>query len=232
MRLPYPLRVKNWKVGVASVYLPGAPNGVSHAVTSHPVTHPTAPLTEHRQSNLYKGSTNQRLVRMYSRVLKGTDGTKTQEITSTMEDADMPEAATEVAFTKIVVYWLQQDRMNKLWTGYNFGTDEVDYVPRFEWREEAGVPTFWILNDKTNIAYNKARPYLGFNLVLAEAMGWVVKKEDGSYGLAGNLLMHPYLDQPKTPKIDAAADKNQRFTFADYVQVHRGMVYFSMVMDW
>ena len=67
VRLPYPLRIKNWWVGVAGVYLPGAPYAVSHGVTSHPVTHPSVPLTEHRQSNLYK-----RLVRMYSRALKGT----------------------------------------------------------------------------------------------------------------------------------------------------------------
>ena len=58
VRLPYPLRVKNWQVGVAGVYLPGPPNTVSHGVTSHPVTTtPVAPLTEHRQSNLFKGST-------------------------------------------------------------------------------------------------------------------------------------------------------------------------------
>ena len=72
VRLPYPWRVKNWQVGVAGVYLPGPPNTVSHGVTSHPVTTttPVAPLTEHRQSNLFKGSTNQRLVRMYSRAMK------------------------------------------------------------------------------------------------------------------------------------------------------------------
>ena len=85
VRLPYPLRVKNWQVGVTGVYLPGAPNVVSHGVTSHPVTTtPVAPVTEHRQSNLYKGSTTQRLVRMYSRALQGTDGTTTQEITTIM----------------------------------------------------------------------------------------------------------------------------------------------------
>ena len=152
---------------------------------------------------------------MFSRALKGTDGTKTQEITSTMEDPDMPEAATGVAFMKKVFRWSQQDRQKKLFTGYNFNTTEVDYVPRFEWKDEAGVPTFWILNGKTNIAYNKPSPYLGFNLVLAKTMGWVVKKGDGSYGLAGNLLTHPYLDKPKTPKIDASVDKNQLFTFTD-----------------
>ena len=75
VRLPHPLRVKNWQVGVAGVYLPGAPNVTSHGVTSHPVTHPTAPLTEHRQSNLYEGSRNQRLFRWYNPALKGTDGT-------------------------------------------------------------------------------------------------------------------------------------------------------------
>ena len=107
VRLPYPLRVKNWQVGVAGVYLPEPPNTVSHAVTSHPVTTtPVAPLTERRQSNLFKGSTNQRLVRMYSRSLERTDGTKTQDITSTMEDADMPEAATGVVFMKKVFRWL------------------------------------------------------------------------------------------------------------------------------
>jgi len=93
------------------------------------------------------------------------------------------------------------------------------------------VPTFWIVNGKTNIAYNKPRPYLGFTLVLAETKGWVVKKDDDSYGLAANLLMHPHLNQPKNPKIDAAADKNQLVTFTDYVHVYRGIVYLFMVMD-
>ena len=60
VRLSYALRVKNWQVGVAGVYLPGPPNTVSHGVTSHLVTITlVAPLTEHRQSNLFKGSTNQ-----------------------------------------------------------------------------------------------------------------------------------------------------------------------------
>ena len=149
-----------------------------------------------------------------------------------MEDADMPEAATGVAFMKKVFCWLQQDRQKKLFTGYNFGTTEVDYVPRFEWKDEAGVPTFWKLNGKTNIAYNKLRPYLGFNLVLAETMGWVMKMDNGSYDLGPNLLMYPHLDKPNAPKMVAASDKNQLFTFTDYVHVHRGMVYFSMVMDW
>ena len=236
VRLPYPLRVKNWQVGVAGVYLPGPPNTVSHGVTSHPVTTttttPVAPLTEHRQSNLFKGSTNQRLVRMYSRALQRTDGTKTQEITSTMEDADMPEAATGVVFMKKVFRWLRQDTMKKLSTGYNLSTDSVDYAPRYEWKDEAGVPTLWILNVKTNVSFNKSRPYLGFNLVLAQTMGWVVKKEDGTYALGPNLLMHPLLNQPKNPKVAASADKNQLVTFTDYVQVHRGMVYLAMVVDW
>ena len=149
-RLPYPLLVKNWQVGVVGVYLPRAPNAVSHAVTSHPVTTtPAAPLTEHGQSNLYKGSRNQRLFRWYNRALKGTDGSQIEEFTTTMENADMPDAATGVAFMKKVFRWWQRDRMKQLWTGYNFGTTEVDYVPRYEWKDEAGVPTFWILNGKS-----------------------------------------------------------------------------------
>ena len=44
--------------------------------------------------------------------------------------------------------------------------------------------------------------------------------------------MHPLLNQPKNPKVAASADKNQLFTFADYVQVHRDMVYLAMVVDW
>ena len=177
VRLPYPLRVKNWQVGVAGVYLPGPPNTVSHGVTSHPVTTtPVAPLTEHRQSNLFKGSTNQRLVRMYSRAMKDDDSTSTQVITTTMEDGDMPEATTGVTFMKKLVRWLLQEKLKKLYTGYTFGTTEVDYTLQFEWKDEAGVSTLWILNDKINISYNKPRPYLGFNLVLTQTMGWLVKK--------------------------------------------------------
>ena len=236
VRLPYPLRVKNWQVGVAGVYLPGPPNTVSHGVTSHPVTTtpttPVAPLTEHRQSNLFKGSRNQRLFRWYNRALKGTDGSETQEFTSTMEDADMPEAATGVEFMKRVFRWWQQDRMKQLRTGYNFGTPQVDYAPRYEWKDEAGVPTFWILTSKTEVTYNKPRPYLGINLVLAQQMGWVVKKEDQSYDLGPNLVMYAHLDQPKAPKVGADADKNQLFTFSNYVHVNGGMVYLSMVVDW
>ncbi|CAH3019527.1 unnamed protein product, partial [Porites evermanni] len=78
----------------------------------------------------------------------------------------------------------------------------------------------------------KSRPYLGFNLVLAQTMGWVVKKEDGSYAVGPNLLMHPLLSQPKNPKVAASADKNQLMSFTDYVKVHRGMVYLAMVVDW
>ena len=218
VRLPYSLCVKNWQVGVTGVYLPGPPNTVSHAGTSHPVTtttHPVAPLTEHRQSNLYKGSSNQKLVRMYSRALLRNDGTQRQDVTSTMEDADMPEAATGVVFMKKVFRWLQQDTMKKLYTGYNLSTAEVDYTPRYEWKDEAGVPTLWILNINTNVSFNKQRPYLGFNLVLAQTMGWVVKKEDGTYALGPNLLLHPLLNQPKNPKVAASADKNQLFTFSD-----------------
>ena len=100
-RLPYPLCIKNWQVGVAGIYLPGAPNVVLHGVTSHPVTTtPAAFFTEHRHSNLYKGSTTQGLVRMYSRALKGTDGTTTQEIITNMDDANMTAASTGVESIK------------------------------------------------------------------------------------------------------------------------------------
>ena len=149
-----------------------------------------------------------------------------------MNDADMPAASTGAEFMKKVFYWLRQDVMKKLWKGYNLGITEVDYVPQIKWKDEAGVPTLWILNSKTNVSFNKPRPYLGFNLVLAQTMGWVVKKEDDSYDLAPNLLMHPLLDQPKNPNIDPAADKNQLVTFTDYVHVYRGIVYFSMTVDW
>ena len=44
--------------------------------------------------------------------------------------------------------------------------------------------------------------------------------------------MHPLWNQPKNPKVAASADKNQLLTFTDYVQVHRGLVYLSMVVDW
>ena len=169
---------------------------------------------------------------MYSRALERVDGTKTQDITSTMEDADMPEAATGVVFMKKVFRWLRQDVMKKLYTGYNLSTVDVDYTPRYEWKDEAGMPTLWILNIKTNVSFNKPRPYLRFNLVLAQTMGWVVKKEDGSYGLGPNLLMHPLLNQRKNPRVAASADKNQLITFTDNVQVHRGMVYLAMVVDW
>lgn len=190
VRLPHTLRVKNWQVGVAGVYLPGPPNTVSHAVTSHPVsmtthpvshlvTHPVPPLTEFRQSNLYRGSDNQRLFRWYVRVFKGVDGTRAQDITVTMEDADMPKAATGVVFLKKVFRWWQQDVMKKLYVGYNLGLGAVDYALQFQWKDKAGVPTLWLLNSDLNVSYNKPRPYLGINVVLAKQMGWLVQKRTG-----------------------------------------------------
>ena len=95
-----------------------------------------------------------------------------------------------------------------------------------------GVPTFWILNVKTEVTFGKSRPYLGFNAVLAQTMGWVVKKDNGSYALGPNLLMHPLLSHPKNPKVAASVDNNLLVDFTDYVQGHRGMVYLSMVVDW
>ena len=66
--------------------------------------------------------------------------------------------------------------MKKLYTGYNLSTASVDYTPRYEWKDEAGVPTLWILNIKTNVSFNKPRPYLGFNLVLAQKDGMAGEK--------------------------------------------------------
>ena len=67
---------------------------------------------------------------MYSRALERVDGTETQDITSTMEDADMPEAAMGVVFMKKVFRWLRQDVMKKFYTGYNLSTADVDSTRR------------------------------------------------------------------------------------------------------
>ena len=70
-------------------------------------------------------------------------------------------------------------------------------------------------------------PGLGEEKVFIEHAG---AEPDLTY--RGDLLMHPLLNQPKNPKVAASADKNQLLTFTDYVQVHRGLAYLSMVVDW
>ena len=60
---------RKWKVGLASLYLPGAPNPIPYVVTSHSTipTHPTTPaakltplppppISYKRLYNLYKGT--------------------------------------------------------------------------------------------------------------------------------------------------------------------------------
>ena len=65
-RLPQTLWLSGkWKVGLASIYLPGAANPIQHVVTSHaPLPpHPTIPaaklsppISYKKLSNLYKGT--------------------------------------------------------------------------------------------------------------------------------------------------------------------------------
>ena len=44
--------------------------------------------------------------------------------------------------------------------------------------------------------------------------------------------MYPHVNRAKAPKLAADGDKNQLFTFSNYVHVNGGMMYLSMVMDW
>ena len=78
-RLPQSLWLPDkWKVGLASVFLPGVSNPIPHVVTSHVSssltkhhdTIPTKPFAIRSIHNLYKGSDNDILFQQYAKAFK------------------------------------------------------------------------------------------------------------------------------------------------------------------
>ena len=70
-----------WKVGLASLYLPGAPNPIPHVVTSHALllsrptiqaAKPSPPISYKNLSNLYKGTNTEIMFQQYAKAFKSS----------------------------------------------------------------------------------------------------------------------------------------------------------------
>ena len=240
-RLPQALLLRGpWKVGLASLYLPGAPHPTEpvHVVTSHPVVHPTkptAPITEHRQRNLYRGSATTKLFTMLGRAEKAVDGSSKQEIISNLNKLDIPSATTGVEFMRKVTAWLFREQFKKLPVGFRFGTSTYNDMPKFTWKDDrGGMPVLRL--DSYGMGgggSDKTQPFFGVNLVLAENMGWVVPTDvTGVYDIGPNLVVSTRSHSARNEKEDPDLDKTSLFTFTKPVHAHQGIVYFSCIYDY
>lgn len=240
-RLPQALLLRGpWKVGLASLYLPGAPHPTDpvHVVTSHPVVHPTkptAPITEHRQSNLYRGSTTTKLFSLLGRAQSFADSSVNQEIITNLNKLDILPATTGVEFMQKVSYWLLREQFKKLPVGYGFGTPLFRDMPSLNWLERGRravlrLDTYGMSGHRLV----KTQPYFGINLVLAENMGWVVPTDtSGVYDMGPNLVPMTRNAKVNDEKTDPnRGDKNALFTFTKGVHAYQGMVYLSCEYDW
>ena len=117
-----------WKVGLASLYLPGAPNPIPHVVTSHSTipSHsviPAAPQPPQKQfsykrlSNLYKGTSTDIMFQQYAKAFKSS---QSQEFLCKLNKVNLPYATTGFDFYGRVVRRMDQDLNKKLLIGYQF----------------------------------------------------------------------------------------------------------------
>lgn len=100
-RLPQTLWLPGkWKVGLASVFLPGVPNPIPRVVTSHTTAHhETKPFSTLSLQNLYKGSHTNIMFQRYAKAFKSS---QSQEFLSKLNESDLPEASTGFEFlTKV-----------------------------------------------------------------------------------------------------------------------------------
>ena len=179
-RLPQTLWLPGkWKLGVASVFLPGTPNHIPHVVTSH--TSPS--LTVHRETeqvakpfasrsllHLYKGTNTDIMFQKYAKAFKSS---QSQEFLSKLKQTDLPETTTGFDFLSKVFRWMAQDLNKKLPTGYQF-EDNHD-----RWRIDVSAQdnyTTWLLRHyNIDSTKRKSVPYLAINLIIAKQMGWVIE---------------------------------------------------------
>ena len=174
-----------WKVGLASVFLPGVPNPIPHVVTSHTTAHhETKPFSTRSLQNLYKCSNTNIMFQRYAKAFKSS---QSQEFLSKLNKSDLPEASTGFEFLTKVFRWMEQDLNKKLPTGYKC-EDNKD-----RWRTDLSPQdnyTTWLLRhyniDSTN---RKSIPYLSINLMIAKQMGWVVEETSNVFEVRPNLLM-------------------------------------------
>ena len=127
-RLPQALWLtRKWKVGLASLHLPGAPNPIPYMVTSHSTTptHSVIPappkqFSYTKLSNIYKGTNTDIMFQQYAKAFKSS---QTRKFLSTTDKTDLPDANTGFEFFGKAVRWMDQDLNKKLPTGYQFADD-------------------------------------------------------------------------------------------------------------
>ena len=103
-----------WKVGLASVFLPGLSNPIPHIVTSHvssslTIHHtatPTKPFRIRSLQHLYKGSTTDILFQQYAKAFKSS---QSRECLSKLTTADLQDASNGFDFMSKVFWWMEQD---------------------------------------------------------------------------------------------------------------------------
>ena len=180
-RLPQTLWLPGkWKLGVASVFLPGTPNPIPHVVTFHTIPSLTVhheteqqfakPFASRSLLHLYKGTNTDIMFQQYAKAFKSS---QSQEFLSKLKQTDLPEATTGFDFLSKVFRWMAEDLNKKLPTGYQF-EDNHD-----RWRIDVSAQdnyTTWLLRhyniDSTN---RKSVPYLAINFIIAKQMGWVIE---------------------------------------------------------
>ena len=118
-RLPQTLWLPGkWKVGLASVFLPGILNPIPHVVKLHTTTHhETKTFSTRSLQNLYKGSNTNIMFQQYAKDCKSS---QSQEFLSKLNKSDLLEASTGFEFLTKVFRWTKQDLNKKLPTGYKF----------------------------------------------------------------------------------------------------------------
>ena len=237
-RLPQRLWLQGkWKMGLASVFLPGLSNPIPHVVTSHvrapppihPITAPTQtanPFRIRSLHNLYRGSTSDVLFQQYAKAFKTN---KAQELLSKLEKTDLQDASNGFEFLSNVFRWMAQDLNKQLPTGYAFEDDKN------RWRLDISAQdnyTTWLLRSyKIDSTKTKRVPYFAINLILAQQMGWVVETASNVYAVGPNLLME-LPDGMTGVKPNPATCLNIVFKFTQPIYVADGMVFLSSVFNW
>ena len=222
-------------MGLASLYLPGAPNPIPHVVTSHaplpshptiPAAKPSPPISYKKLSNLLKGTTTDIMFQQYAKAFKSS---QSQEFLSKLNKSDLPDATTGFDFLAKVFHWMHQDLNKKLPTGYQFA-DNND-----RWRVDLFAQdnyTTWLLRHyNIESTDRKSVLYLAINLMIAKRMGWVVETASNVFDVGPNLLME--LPQGITSvKTDPATCLNAKFTFTKPLNVVDGLLYLCSTFSW
>ena len=235
-RLPETLWLPGkWKVGVASAFLPGAPNPIPHVVTSHTTPkvppkqdqqQPTKPFAFRSLLHLYRGSNTDILLQQYGKAFKNN---LSKDILSKLKKSDLLDVPNGFEFMGKVFRWMEQDLNRQLSTHYSYA-DAVE-----SWRLTITAEdnyTSWLLrHSDIDPTKQKSVPYFAINFVLAQRMDWIKETAGKVYDVGSNLIME-LADNHTSVKLDPATCKNHLFTFTKPIHVTNGLVYLASTFFW